>query len=82
MSNYLNIYYDKIFYMKRIFADRLKELRKEQNLSFVELSKVTGLSRSELCRWENGQADITSDNLIILAKYFKVSADYLLGLED
>lgn len=68
--------------MKRKFAERLNELRTEQNLSFEKLSKFVGLSSSALCGWENGVNDITSDNLIILAKFFKVSTDYLLGLVD
>ena len=68
--------------MKRKFAERLKELREELNLSFEKLSKLTGLSSSALCNWENGINDITSDNLIVLAKFFKVTTDYLLGLED
>ena len=68
--------------MKRKFAERLKELREEQNLSFEKLSKLTGLSSSALCNWENSINDITSDNLIVLAKFFKVTTDYLLGLED
>lgn len=67
---------------KRIFAERLKELRTEKNLSFKALSKEVGISSAALCRWENEKADIASDYLLILCKYFKVSADYLIGLED
>lgn len=68
--------------MKRKFATRLGELRTELNLSFEKLAKLTGISRATLCRYENGQSDVTSDNLIVLSQFFKVSCDYLLGLED
>ncbi len=68
--------------MKRVLAERLKELRTDQGLSYMQLSKKVGISHSQLCRWENAQCDITSDNLIVLCNYFKVSADYLIGLED
>lgn len=68
--------------MKRKIAERLSELRTESNLSFEKLSKLTGISRATLCRYENSQSDITGDNLIILSKFFKVSSDYLLGIED
>ena len=68
--------------MKRILGDRLKELRKEQNLSFEKLGKLTGLDKSSLCNWENCKYDISSDDLVVLAKFYKVSTDYLLGLED
>ena len=71
-----------IIIIMRKFAGRLKELRQEENLSFEKLSKLTGLSSSVLCNYEKGKNDVTGDNLIILAKHFKVTTDYLLGLED
>ena len=64
------------------FADRLKELREEKKLSIQQLAKETRIGSSSICRWENKQSDIKSTQLIILAKYFNVSTDYLLGLED
>ena len=68
--------------MKEIVAERLKELRIEEKLSFQQLSKMTGLSSSSLCAWENCKYDIPSASLVVLAKFYKVSTDYLLGLED
>ena len=68
--------------MKRKFAERLKELRLEEKLSFKKLSEKVGISSSMLCNYELGLNDVTGDNLIVLAKFFKVSTDYLLGLED
>ena len=68
--------------MKSKLSERIKELRTEQNLSFEKLSKLTGISRATLCRYENAQSQITCENLITLAIFFKVSTDYLVGLED
>ena len=68
--------------IKEIFAERLKELRKEKGLSIQGLAKEVKIGSSSLSRWENSQADVKGIQLAILAKYFKVSADYLLGLED
>lgn len=65
-----------------IFAERLKELRIEKGLSIQALAKDVKIGSSSLCRWENKQADVKGSQLIILAKYFKVSTDYLLGLEN
>lgn len=64
------------------FAERLKELRLEKGLSIFALSKATGLGVASICRWENCQADVKGSQLIILAKFYKVSIDYLMGLED
>ena len=66
----------------RKFAERLRELRTEKNLSMDKLGKAVGLGSSSICSWEKGQQDISSDYVIILAKFFGVTADYLLGLED
>lgn len=64
------------------FAERLKELRLEKNLSIAALAKEIKIGSSSLCRWENEQADVKGSQLIILSQYFNVSVDYLLGLED
>ncbi len=66
----------------RKFAERLKDLRTEKELSIQKLNHETGISVASICRWENGQADIKSDQLIILADFFDVTTDYLLGRED
>lgn len=75
-----NSHYNTI--MERKFAQKLKELRTEANLSLEKLGKLVGISSSALCNWENNISDISSDNLIALAKFFGVTTDYLLGLED
>ena len=64
------------------FCERLKELREEQNLSYRQLGKNTGFSDNSIRRWENGLRTPNIDELIVLAQYFKVSTDYLLGLVD
>lgn len=66
----------------RIFCERLRELRNDKNLSTKKLGELTGFGNSTISRWETGVNDITSDNLIVLAKFFGVTTDYLLGLED
>ena len=64
------------------FAERLKELRIEKGLSIDQIAKDTKIGSSSISRWENGQSDIKGTYLIILAKYFNVTSDYLLGLEN
>ena len=64
------------------FSERLKDLRIEKGLSIQALSKEVNIGVASICRWENGKADVKGAQLIVLAKYFEVSTDYLLGLED
>ena len=66
----------------RKFCERLKELRTEKGLTTKQLGNLIGIGNSTISRWETGVNDITSDNLILLAKFFNCSTDYLLGLED
>ena len=65
-----------------IFAKRLKELRKEEGISALALGKIIGVSDTAICNWENNKHDVRGEQLVLLAQYFDVSADYLLGLED
>ena len=77
----LSLTWDIIFNMNK-FANRLKELRQEKGLSIQKLAKDVKIGSSSLCRWENGQADVKGSQLVILAKYFDVTIDYLMGLEN
>ena len=65
-----------------IFAERLKELRTEKGLSIQQLSQEVKIGVASICRWENCQADVKGSQLVTLAKYFDVTIDYLMGLEN
>ena len=66
----------------KIFAERLKGLRLASGLSIQELSEKIDVGHSSISRWENNQARINAEQLVVIAKFFGVSTDYLLGLED
>lgn len=65
-----------------IFAERLKELRLEKNLTQAQLAKETGLSQAGLAHWETCQRIPNGLAIVTLAKYFGVTTDYLLGVND
>ena len=60
----------------------LKELRKENNVTHKQLAEHLGYSDSLIEHWEKGTREPTLRGIRALAKFFDVSADYLLGLED
>lgn len=64
------------------FAERLKELRIEKNLSQRDLAKATGISQNAIAFWENEKRIPNANAVVILSRYFSVSTDYLLGEED
>lgn len=66
----------------KIFAQRLKSLRKEIGLSQEALAKKLNLDKSTIAKYETEKTSPSIEMLIIFAKFFKVSTDYLLGLEE
>lgn len=64
------------------FAQRLKELRTEKQLSQMDLARATGISQSAIAKWELSKTEPTASSLIILSEFFGESVDYILGLID
>ena len=64
------------------FRERLRELRKENQLSMKQLANAIGTSDVAVNNWENGINEPKISYLFKLAKFFNVTSDYLLGLED
>ncbi|MDE6104465.1 MAG: helix-turn-helix domain-containing protein [Clostridia bacterium] len=65
-----------------VFATRLRELRKEKKLSMRELAKAINSSEAIISYWESDINEPKISHIIKLAKFFDVSADFLLGLKD
>lgn len=63
------------------FSQILKQLREKENLSQADLSKEVGIPQSIIAKYEKNQTAVTVKRLIILADFFNVTVDYLLGRE-
>ena len=63
------------------FGARLKQLRCSKGMTQQELSEVLNLSPQHLSKLECGTKNPTIQLIILLAQYFKVSSDYLLGIQ-
>lgn len=61
---------------------RLKELRKERHISQVRLAMDLAVNQNTISRYENGINEPDLKTLIVIADYFDVSVDYLLGRTD
>lgn len=64
------------------FPNRLKQLRKQHNLSQSQLAERVNLHYNHIGRYERGQSRPTSDALSRLAEALDVSTDYLLDGEE
>ena len=60
----------------------LYDLRTEKNLSQKDLAEAIGVSQSTIAKIEIGRNEATASTIRKLAKYFNISTDYLLELED
>lgn len=61
---------------------RLKELRKDNDLTQEECAKIAYISKNSYIRYENNLRVPPADVICFLANYYKTSADYILGLTD
>ena len=64
------------------FKDNLKELRLEKKLGQIELANALGVSKGIISLWENGLREPNMYSLIMIAKFFNVSIDELVGLNQ
>ncbi len=60
----------------------IKEMRIENNITQKQLAQAIGTNETTIVRWESGQSEPSAYYLAKLAKFFHVSADFLLGLEN
>ena len=58
----------------------IKDLREDNDLTQQQVAELLNISQTTYSRYESGTLDIPSSSLIALAKYYKTSVDYLLGL--
>jgi transcriptional regulator with XRE-family HTH domain len=65
-----------------VMYERYEELCKEKGVSNYRISKATGIPQATLSDWKNGKSTPKSDKLQIIADYFGVSVDYLIGKTD
>ena len=61
---------------------RLKELRKEKNISQLKLALDLSMNQNTISRYETGEREADYKTLIKIADYFNVSIDYLIERTD
>ena len=68
--------------VNEIFAERVYELRVKRGLTQRELGTAIGLTHKSISTIESALRTTSFEKLFLLAKFFDVSTDYLLGLKD
>lgn len=68
--------------MEIIFIERLKGLMKERGLNQVRLASAVGVKQNTISSWLCGKKEPSITSLWLLADYFEVNIDYLVGREE
>lgn len=68
--------------MRIIFAERLQELMKEQGLNQVKLAERVGVKQNTISAWLLKKKEPSLTSLWLVADYFGVDVDYLIGRKD
>lgn len=68
--------------MKIIVSERIRELMKEENLTQVELANKIGLKQNTISAWLLNKKEPSIRSLWLVADYFNVDIDYLVGRKD
>ena len=66
----------------KIFGERLRLLRNERKLPLKKIAELLGTSVTQVSDMENGKTGTTMVRLVLLAEFYHVSTDYLLGITD
>lgn len=64
---------------KEVFQLRIKQIRQELGLTQSQVSKETEIDQSRISKYESGELQPDLEKLGILANYYEVSIDWLLG---
>ena len=61
---------------------RLKDLREDKDLNQSDIAKILNTTQQTYSLWERGDREIPLHHAITLAKFYKVTMDYLTGLSN
>lgn len=64
------------------YTKRLYDLRVDHDLKQEDVARVLKITKQAYGMYENGKRNLPIESLIVLCKYYNVSADYILGLSN
>ena len=64
------------------YQKRMRDLREDHDKTQTEIAEILGTSQTMYARYERGANELPIHHLVKLCKYYGVSSDYILGLDD
>lgn len=65
-----------------VYIKRIRDLREDNDMTQQQIADVLRTSQTMYARYERGANELPIRHLITLCRFYKVSADYVLGLDD
>lgn len=63
------------------YLKRMRDLREDNDFSQEQIAKELNITRQQYQQYESGKRKLPIDKLIALCRFYKVSADYVLGID-
>ena len=64
------------------YRTRLRNIREDRDISQKTIGEILNKSQQGYSHIEDGRAELKIDDMIKLCRFYKVSADYFIGLTD
>ena len=68
--------------MKLSFGERIRNLREDADMNQTQLGQAVNMTQRKISYIECGKYEPGIDDIIAFCRFFKVSADYLLGITE
>jgi len=68
--------------MAKTYIDRMRELREDHDLKQRDIAELLGTTQQTYSRYEQGVNELPVRHVITLCRFYKVTADYFLGLSN
>lgn len=64
------------------YNERIREIREDNHLTQQKVADLLNIGQRTYADYESGKTRIPIDNILILAKFYNVSLDYIIGASD
>lgn len=64
------------------YSQIIRNLREDHDLSQAQLAEIIGTSKNQIGKYERGEQEMPIRHIVTLCNYYKVSADFILGLPE
>lgn len=64
------------------YPQKIRDLREDHDMTQAQIAMILGTNKNQVGKYERGEQDMNIKHLVKLCMYYKVSADFILGLPE